>query len=443
MGVRFQTFQIPEPAQPQFLFWGNRRFAKAQQSLRYAFYDHNLTGSYHRLTRAVEWDRTKVRELGSAGWLTMSFGYWALFPAAGFAIARDPRYAAVFARCWQRWFEEFPTVATDRGLAGWGDFNTQDPSGIDIWMNVGRRALVFIDVLYSGLLAAVSTDLAFEVLKYLFFVCDLFRRLHLARPGPLAFRRGNHNLFDLGTVPFCLGVMFPEFEGSHLLVSGGRNVLRWHATDPDRGAIRSDYSSWEHSSRYGWYAAGMFRQALELARLNDVPLFTRRQECRVREFLEHFADLTAPDGMLIPYGDRQPPPRGCHLETARSLWSGTRSEHVARVLQAVTICHAPACRRAKAYNLPGLTRFFRDSGILVTRTGWQKNASLLFVTAEPRRERSGHSHHDFGSFQLWVEGVPLIYDAATWAYRIDEINPAERGYYYSAYSHNLLTIENY
>ncbi|MCX7591487.1 MAG: hypothetical protein N2255_07650, partial [Kiritimatiellae bacterium] len=182
-----------------FFFGETVDLAKARRSLRYEFYDHNLTGHYHRLTPSVDWDKTRVRELGSAGWLTMSFGYWALFPAAGFAISRDSRYARVFQKCWQRWFTEFPTVATDNGLNGWGDFNTLDPSGIDIWMNVGRRALVFVDVLYSGLLSAVPTALTFEVIKYLWFVCELFKKLHRLKPGTRAFRRGNHNLFDLGT----------------------------------------------------------------------------------------------------------------------------------------------------------------------------------------------------------------------------------------------------
>jgi len=416
----------------------------ARRALRYAFYDCNASGEYHRLTRKVDWDRSRLRDYGSAGWLTMAFGYWALFPAAGYAMTRDPRYARVFQRCWRRWFEEFPTKATDEGLRQWAMLNTRDPAGLDGAMNVGRRALVMTDVLYSGLLAQAPEGVAFDLLKYVWFVATLFLRAREARGGGEVFAPGNHNLFERGTVPFCLGVMFPEFDRAEELRGLGRGILRRHVSDPTRGAIRPDGTSWEHSARYAWYAAGMVRQALELARLNNEPLFSRPEERRVQTFMDHFADLTAPDGQMVPYGDCQPPRGGCHLEPARSLYSDSRARRVARALDAATFVHRPAVERPpREVSRPEATRFFPDSGILVARTGWTPRDSMLFVTAEPRPTYSGHSHHDFGAFQLWVAGVPVFYDAATWAYRIDEIVPAERGYYYSAFSHNLLTVEGY
>jgi Heparinase II/III-like protein/Heparinase II/III N-terminus len=416
---------------------------KARRSLRYEFYDYNETGSYLKLTPKVDWARARCHLLGSAGWLTMGFAYWALFPAAGYAMTRNRRYAEVFANCWRRWFQTFPTRATDAGLDGFFAFNTLDPAGLDNCMHTGRRALVMVDVLYSGLLDAANVDLAFEVVKYIWFVSDLFRRAFEARGERPDTGAGNHTLFDRGTVPFSLGTLFPEFGCAAALRRRGRAVLRWHASDAAQGAIRPDGTSWEHSARYAWYAANMFRQALELARLNREPLFARTEERRVLDFLETFADLTAPDGEMVPWGDCQPPRSGCHLELARSLITGSRAENIARRLKSATRVHAPARRKARKTPQGEASRFFPDSGILVARTGWRPTDSLLFVTAEPRATYSGHSHHDFGSFQLWCDGVPIFYDAATWAYRIDRIIPAERGYYYSAFSHNLLTEEDY
>ncbi|MHC4914078.1 MAG: heparinase II/III domain-containing protein [Planctomycetota bacterium] len=437
---RSRARQLPSR---NFFFDDAIDLAKARHSLRYEFYDYNETGRYLKLTPAVDWGRARCHLRGSAGWLTMGFGYWALFPAAGYAVTRNRRYADVFAKCWRRWFQYFPTRATDTGLDGFFSFNTLDPAGIDNCMHTGRRALVMVDVLYSGMLSAAGTDVAFEVLKYLWFVCDLFRRAFEAREGRPDPGEGNHNLFDRGTVPFCMGTLFPEFSAASLLRRRGRAVLRWHARDPQRGAIRPDGTSWEHSARYAWYAANMFRQAVEVARLNRVPLLSAPEERRVVGFLEGFADLTAPDGEMIPYGDCQPPRAGCHLELARSLVAGARAGKVARRLRAVTTLHAPARRRARRTGEPEASRFFPESGILVARTGWRPRDSLLFVTAEPRATYSGHSHHDFGSFQLWCDGQAIFYDAATWAYRIDQIIPAERGYYYSAFAHNLLTVEDY
>ncbi len=416
---------------------------KSRRSLRYEFYDYNETGHYLKLTPKVDWTRARCHLLGSAGWLTMGFAYWALFPAAGYAISRNRRYGEVFAKCWRRWLETFPTRATDTGFRDFFAFNTLDPASLDGCMHTGRRALVMTDVLYSGMLESVSVDQAFDVVKYIWFVGDLFRRAFAARGSRPDSGEGNHNLFDRGTVPFSLGTMFPEFDCSALLRRRGRAVLRWHARDSRRGAIRPDGTSWEHSARYAWYAANMFRQALEVARLNREPLFDKSEEKRVIEFLETFADLTAPDGEMTPYGDCQPPRSGCHLELSRSLTAGSRAEGVARQLKVATHVHAPAKRKARVNSRPETSRFFPDSGILVARTGWKPSDSMLFVTAEPRATYSGHSHHDFGSFQLWCDGVPIFYDASTWAYRIDQIIPAERGYYYSAFGHNLLTVEDY
>jgi hypothetical protein len=427
-----------------FFFGASVDAEMAGRSLKYEFYDYNLTGNYHKLTPAVDWDRAFVSDLGSAGWLTLSFAYWALFPAAGFAMERDPRYAAVLEKCWGRWFEEYPTLATEEGLAGHGDFNSLDPSAIDIRMNVGRRALVLTDVIHSGLLGALGERTAFELLKYLWFVCGLFLRVFDAHRPEETARKGNHNLFDLGVVPVCLGVMYPEFPESARLVRRGRQVVRWHATDPVSGAIRPDGTSWERSTRYAWYAAGMFRQVIEVARLNGTRLLSAEQEQRVTRFLDHFADMTAPDGILVPYGDCQPPKPGCQLGLASELTLGTACEAAGRRLGVLQPVHAPARRAAKGgSSLPPTSRFFESGGLLVARSGWGRADSMLFVTADPRAKKAGHSHDDFGAFQLWCNGEPLFLDAATWAYRIDRIVPAERGYYYSAFSHNMLTVEGY
>jgi hypothetical protein len=126
------------------------------------------------------------------------------------------------------------------------------------------------------------------------------------------------------------------------------------------------------------------------------------------------------------------------------LASGTACEAVGAQLGMLTTLHAPARQGGAARgNLPPASRFFESSGLLVARSGWGCKDSLLFVTAEPREKKAGHSHDDFGAFQLWGNGVPLFLDAATWGYRIDQIVPAERGYYYSAFSHNMLTVEGY
>lgn len=428
-----------------YFYGGDLELEWVRKSLKYEFHDPNARAKFHMLTRKVDWDRALTRDRGSSGWLVMAFGYWALYPAAGYAMTRDAAYAEVLVRCFKRYLEDFPTRASREGLAGGHAFRTSADSPVESCMNAGQRALALTDALYSGIFSALRTEDAFEILKHLWFLADLFERLQTARDGRSAFWRGNHNLFDFGSVPLSLGVTLPEFRCASNLVRGGRKILRCHARDPEVGAIRKDGTSYEHSAQYAFYAAGMLLRALELARLNKVSLFSKAEEQRVRSFFDSFADLTAPDGTLIPYGDCQPPPPGFHLDLARAAFRKTRAEAVVKNLRIKRQAHAPTRERDRTRLNGKLEKagIFPASGIVVARTGWKPSDSLLFITGDPKSTYSGHSHHDFTSFQLWADGVPLFLDTSTWGYRIDEIIPRERGYYYSAFSHNMLTVEGY
>ena len=419
-------------------FWGEAiGLDEAEPVLRGRIRDPNCRAGYHDLGPNVDWRRGLIDNYGSSGWLVLHFWYWGLFAAAGYAMTRDLRYAEAFEKYWRRWHEDFPFYVEPDVVNRGGAFSRADSC-----MRAGRRMLVLTDVLYSGLPSALDTSTAFDVIKYLWFVSKQYLRLPRTRSGRFVYGFSNHNLFDMGTTPYCIAVMFPEFPQSERLVELGRANIRRHV----QRSIHPDGTSREHSSRYAWYVGSMHAQALEIARLNRDRLLLPAQERKVRKFLWTLVELTAPDGKLIPYGDCQPPPNGLHLKTYRTLFddgaAGARAEAFGLSLVRT---HAPASGRTED-EPPGLLRrpwrVFRDSGMVLVRDGVGPDASMLWIVADPRGH-TAHGHLDFTSFQLWVNGEALVHDTSGYAYRIETIAPDERAFYYSPFGHSLLTVDDY
>ncbi|OGV67566.1 MAG: hypothetical protein A3K19_13470 [Lentisphaerae bacterium RIFOXYB12_FULL_65_16] len=418
-------------------FWGDSIGRDdAATVLDFRVRDPNHRGGYHNLGPDIDWRRGQAHLYGSSGWLVLHFWYWGLFAAAGYAMTRDPRYADVFTKFWQRWQQEYPFHVDLAAVRGGGSFSAEHSC-----MRAGRRLLVATDVLYSGLLGALDTDTAFDVLKYVWFVSRQYLRLPQTSSGRFVYHFGNHNLFDAGATPYCLGLAWPEFPHSRQLVDMGRACIRRHI----RGSIHADGTSVEHSSRYAWYIANMYVQAVELARANGDRLLLPYQERKLRRFLWGLVELSAPNGLLIPYGDCQPPPDGLQLKTYRALFDDTATvERAAEIGVRLDTAYCPfSVRKADAPS--GMVRrpwhVFRDSGIVLVRDGHGPEASALWLIADPR-SRTGHSHLDFTSFQLWIRGEPLVQDTSGYGYRVEAVVPEERAFYYSPFGHSLLTVDD-
>jgi len=409
---------------------------EAAAVLNYRVRDPNCEAGCHDLGPDVDWRRGRIHQYGSSGWLVLHFWYWGLFAAAGYAMTRDRRYADVFTKCWHRWHEDFPFYVEPDVVSRGGAFSRADSC-----MRAGRRMLVLVDVFYSGLLDVLDVGVAFEAIKYVWFVSKQYLRLPMAG-GKFVYGFHNHNLFDTGTTPYCIGVMFPEFGHCRRLVDLGKASIRRHV----ERSIHGDGTSREHSSRYAWYVASMHVQAAEVARLNGDDLLRPSHERKLRKFLWTLVELTSPEGRLIPYGDCQPPPEGLHIKTYRTLFSDEAVRRRAAALcVSLSDVHAPTsiCAHDEP---PGLIRrawrVFRDSGMVIVRDGIGRRASLLWIIADPRG-RTAHGHLDFTSFQLWTRGVPLVHDTSGYAYRIENVVSGERAHYYSPFGHSVLTVDEY
>ena len=418
-------------------FWGvSITEPEAREILRHRVRDPNCRTGWHDLGPDIDWRKGLVDQYGSSGWLVMHFWYWGLFAAAGYAITHDERYARAFERFWRRWQEDFPFYVDPDSIGRGGSFSPEHSV-----MRAGRRILVLTDVLYSGLLSALEDDVAFALLKYVWFVSGHYLRHPRTSSGRLGYHWGNHNLFDVGVTPYCIGMLWPEFSHSAELVVQGRALIRRHV----RSSIDAEGISVEHSSRYAWYIANMYVQSVEVARLNGDELLLAAQERKLRKFLWTLVELSAPGGGLIPFGDCQPPPDSLQLHSYRALFADRASADRALSFGVDTTRGWTPCATACEDPPPGYIRrchhHFRKSGMVVVRDGVGDDASLLWLIADPRGS-TGHGHFDFTSLQLWCRGVPLLLDTSGFGYRIEAINPAERAFYYSPFGHSLLTVDD-
>lgn len=418
-------------------FWGaSITEAEARETLRHRVRDPNCRAGWHDLGPDIDWRRGMIDDYGSSGWLVLHFWYWGLFAAAGYAMTRENEYAREFEHCWRRWQEDYPFEVDPASIGRGGSFSPEHSV-----MRAGRRILVLTDVLYSGLLSALDDDIAFETLKYVWFVSGHYLRHPRTASGRFRYHSGNHNLFDVGATPYCIGMMWPEFSHSAELVEQGRAIIRHHICS----SIDAEGISVEHSSRYAWYIANMYVQAVEVADLNGDELLLPAQRRKLRKFLWTLVELSAPGGSLIPFGDCQPPPDSLQLHSYRALFADSASaDRAASFGVDLTRAWTP-CADERDDDPPGFIRrahhHFHKSGMVLVRDGVGADASALWIVADPRGA-TGHGHFDFTSFQLWCRGVPLVFDTSGFGYRIEEINSDERAFYYSPFGHSLLTVDD-
>lgn len=97
-----------------------------------------------------------------------------------------------------------------------------------------------------------------------------------------------------------------------------------------------------------------------------------------------------------------------------------------------------AVATAAAPPLP-TSRYFADGGLIVMRDGWGQRSSVLVLDAGPHGAHNcGHAHADALSFDLTVNGIPLLSDPGTMAYTTA---PTTRDRFRATASHNAATID--
>ena len=390
----------------------------------------------HDFGSGLGWRTTQMRGLLADASILKRCN-WLRDLAVAHALTRDAKYAAKFDQLVNRWLDDWPLVVDE-------DF---DPAGAILHAADGHKAMPtafrvisWLDCLYCGVPFAprVAVDTAFRLIKSIVFTAIQYRRY-----APSPYRPANHHLWERGTAPFVFGMMFPEFPELAKMVAQGRPVIRRHA----RESFLPDGGYEERTTSYTYAALKMFTVPLWLARLNRVPLLSRKEAGLLRRCGDNLALLALPHGHWADIGDGMQ-----HVGRVSEMLSESvrlfRSPTAAAVGASLGLARRldpearPALKAASPRRLP-LVVHQPDSGYLVARDAWSARASAMALSV-PHGGLSNHAHDDAMSLQLVVRGEPVLGTPTSELYHIVNTRPyvgrLVREYFYAKGSHNVLLV---
>jgi len=354
--------------------------------------------------------------------------------AIAHARTRKGCYAAKLAELVDRWPVDWPMLV-DPEVGANGNILCKD-YGYKA-MPTGFRLLVWLDVIYSGVLFAreVPVETAFTLIKSLWFTAWQYRRFASDR-----YRPANHHIWHRGAIPFVLGVMLPEFTELARLREQGRAVLAEHA----KRSFLPDGSYEERTLGYTEVALIMFCLAGEIAALNRTLFLAPAERRAVRRSFDVLAEAMLPHGVPADIGDELPTPRRTAICLARGH-RAFRSRKCAAVLKALKLARfVPKELAAEPGNtLPKmpLASCRRGAGFLIARDGSSPRASAMVLTV-PDGGIINHSHADALNLQLVVRGRPMVGTPMSRLYWLSGVvSPATEGFcrYFRGYaSHNVV-----
>lgn len=290
-------------------------------------------------------------------------------------------------------------------------------------MSVGWLAFSYISLLYTRLPYEVPTDLAFELIKHIWFLGIQFRRFDTD-----TYRPFNHHMWERGLVPFMLGTLFPEIPDFVAMKEPGRSIICQHIKDDylENGGYN------EHSISY-WAGASlgeMICRSIYLAEINNEPLLDRDALMRIRNTFRVLA-LISPPGTTYP-----------------SL--GDNGETLVNPILQLGIdgCDSPDCRNilavreGKTDKVPSCVPvdYCDDkTGFICSRNTYSPDANYLIMSAKTACGNSGHNHMDMLSLSLTFHGQEFIGEPhARLLFKNAPMGSEHRGYLYNMDSHNTV-----
>lgn len=330
----------------------------------------------------------------------------------------DPKVLDSFEEVLQVFFQTYPlqivncSPSTDR-------FQYTEDRDV---MSAGWLSVVYTGLFYTRVPYEISTDLAFEILKRIWFLGIQFRRF-----DEDGYRPYNHHMWERGLVPFILGTMFPEIPAfTAMKEKGAKTVCRHIAEDfnPSGG-----YS--EHSIAY-WSGAAvgeMLYRGIYLARLNEEPFLDEETKHRMEQTF-HVLALISPPGSRYPsLGDNGGP----MLEPILNLG--------VRMMEHEDCAHVLAARHGDenaAERLP-LDYCCDQAGFVSARSGYGSDANYMLMSAKVNCGYCGHNHMDMLSLFLTFHGEEIIGEPyVDHMYHRVRMNSEIRGYMYNMASHNTV-----
>ncbi len=249
---------------------------------------------------------------------------------------------------------------------------------------------------------------------------------------------------------FYLGTVLPEFRDAKRWRDTGSKIL----VNQLRHQVRQDGVYFEHSSYYHRYTVDFYTHFVLLSRLHEQPLPNIVEE-KLKLLIDHLMYITQPDGTtplfgdddggrLIPLDSRRANDFRSALSTGAALFNRGDYKFVAGGPAEETLWLLGGDGLANFENLTSETpaaqsRAFTDSGFVVMRDGWNKDANYLLFDCGPHgAKNAGHAHADALAIQVSADGVAVLEDPGTYTYTGSQ---KERDIFRGSTAHNVLLVD--
>ncbi len=329
----------------------------------------------------------------------------------------DPKVLDAFEEILQVFLKTYPLVITHSQPSTDRFMYTEDR---DV-MSVGWLTVVYTSLFYTRVPYEISTDLAFEIVKRIWFLGIQFRRFDTD-----TYRPYNHHMWERGLVPFILGTMFPEIPDFTAMKQRGAEIVCRHVKEDFNTA--GGYS--EHSIAY-WSGAAvgeMLYRGIYLARLNNETLLDEETAQRMNQTFHVLAMLCPPTDRYPSLGDNGGP----MLEPILGLGVRTMEhEECQKILD---------IRSGIAPDQDVCLDFCDDrAGFVCAKNGYGPDSNYMMMSAKVDCGYSGHNHMDMLSLCLTMRGQDIIGEPYTGhLYHNIRMKSELRGYMYNMVSHNTV-----
>lgn len=288
-------------------------------------------------------------------------------------------------------------------------------------MSVGWLILEYTSLLYTRVPYEIDPDLAFEIIKNIWFLGMQFRRFDTD-----TYRKFNHHMWERGLVPFILGTLFPEIPDFLFMKERGASIICEHIKDEFNE--QGGYS--EHSIPY-WSGAAlgeMLYRGIHLARINGACLLDEDSKKRINLTFNTLALISPPHTHYPSLGDNGGPLVDPILHIGVEAINNNYCKEVLAI-------------RHDAPPSASLPLFYCSDkgGFVCGRSSFLKDANYFLMSAKTNCGESGHNHMDMLSLFVVFRGEEFIGEPhARQLYHRCIMGSDHRGYQYNMGSHNTV-----
>jgi hypothetical protein len=345
-------------------------------------------------------------------------------------LTGEPRYAEECFAQWEDWQRENPCL---RGINWASSLELAFRAWSWIWM---IRLLAGSSAMTGGRLGNLTGALA--------------QHADFIAANLSTYYSPNTHLLGEGFALFVIGLLFPELRHSEIYRETGAKILQEEITKQ----VREDGSHAEQSTYYHAYATDFYLSAAILADRNgcSFPAAYREALGRMVDFMMYSAwpDGSHPmvgdadGGRLMPFGARDPNDHRSTLSTAAVYFDrGDLRDRAGQLSEATLWLLGPQAATQFQDLAPHppveTSRAFPQSGFVVMRDDWRRDANMLAFDAGPQgMGNCGHGHADALSVICSAQGTNWLVDPGTFVYTASN---EWRDYFRSTQAHNTLAVD--